>query len=184
MKKIVTVVLSLLILFLAMPATNVEAKTKPVESNKTMTEKQLANHNLSLGKITWNDDLVKGSIVVKAAKNNKYSVSSKETFKIGKMSNDQKKNTKIAAQKAFKSVRSYAKGKGWWDCCWKIKSNSKNKVVATAKVEYKAVKINERSKEINIKQVTERNKKGKWVTTYTVKGKKLSTAAVKKLFNS
>lgn len=183
MKKIITIVLSLVVLFLAIPATNVEAKAKPVKSTKTMTEKQLANHNLSLGKITWNDDLVKGSIIVKS-QNDKYSVSSNETYKIAKKSKDQKKNAKIAAQKAFKGVRSYAQGKGWWDCCWKIKSNSKTKVTATAKVEYKAVKIDERSKEITIKQTTKRDKKGKWVTTYTVKGKKLSTAAVKKLFNS
>jgi chromosome segregation ATPase len=78
-------------------------------------------------------------------------------------------------------IRDYAQINGWWDCKWKIKKTTKTKVTATAKVEYKAVKIDEHSKEMTIKQTTVK-KNGRWKTTYTVNGKKVSLKKLKKMF--
>ncbi len=181
MKRFFKVLLSLVVVFALTPATIVKAVPPPTETETTMAEEELANHNLSLGTIYWDDDLVSGQIVVTDAGNGKYNVKSQEFWRISDITNTKKGLARVAAQMAFKPIRAYAQTKGWWDCKWKVKSCSKTKVTATAKVEYKAVKMSESSKAITIKQ-TSTLKGGKWKTSYTVNGKKMSAAAVKKLF--
>ena len=182
MKRFFKVFLSLVVVLALTPATLVKAAPPPTENETTMNEMQLADHNLSLGVISWDDDLVSGQIVVTDAGNGNYNVKSQEFWRINDMAKTKKQFARVAAQMEFKPIREYAQTKGWWDCRWKIKSCSKTKVTATAKVEYKAVKIDESSRELTIKQ-TSTKKNGKWKTTYTVNGKKMTAEAVKKLFS-
>lgn len=184
MKKFISTLMSLVVCFSLLPATVVNAAPPPSTWEKTMSAKQLEKRNLSIGVISWDDDLVSGSIIVTAGPNDDiYYVRSKESFKLNDLAPISKKEkAKNAAKRAFKDIRSYAQKKGWWDCKWKIKSASKTKITATAKVEYKAVKIDEYSKDLTIKQTTVK-KNGKWKTTYKVNGKNISVKKLKKLFS-
>lgn len=164
------------------------AKTASTTSTKIVnggvyTEKQLNDHNLSIGRIEWNDSLLSGYLIVEPNSDySKYTVHIKEYWPYGLPSNPSgKMKVKFEAKSNFIPIRTYAQERGWWDCCWKINSNTSTKLVATAKVEYKAVKVKEKSKSLTIKQTTTL-KKGKFSTTYTVKGKKYTAAELKKLF--
>ena len=182
MKKFISTLMSLVVCFSLLPTTVVHAAPPPETWELTMTEEELGYHNLSLGTISWDDDLVSGSIVVSASPtDNYYLVKSEEFFKLNDMAHTKKDIAKNAAKCAFKDIRYYAQLKGWWDCKWKIKSASKKKVTATAKVEFKSVSMDRNSQSITIKQTTVK-KNGKWKTTYTVNGKKISATNLKKLF--
>ena len=185
MKKTTKIIMSLLTMVTLVlgPATTAHAVPPPKSSGEIMTAKQLEDKNLSVGIITWNDDLAYGYITVEPESDDRYFVESFEVFSINDMSFASKKElAKNAAKLAFKDIRTYAQSQGWWDCKYKIKKATKTKVTATIKVEYKAVKIDEKSKELVIKQTTEK-KKGKWKTTYTVNGKKVSASKLKSLFD-
>lgn len=190
MKKLATKILSLVVLAtLAIPNTIAKAAPPPETSEVIMTEDELASHNLSLGTISWNDDIYSGSIVVTyGPTDGTYSVKTEQFYKLndmagafGNTAKAKKEFAKNAARTAFKDVRSYAQTKGWWDCKWKIKKTSKTKVTATATVEFKSVTMDRNSQSITIKQTTQK-KNGKWKTTYTVGGKKISVENLKKLF--
>ena len=182
MKKLFSTLMSLIVCFSLLPATVVHAAPPPNVWQAVMTAEELENHNLSLGTITWGDDLVSGSLLVSyGPDDDTYRVQAEQYFKINDMAKSKKAIAKNAAKLAFMEVRDHAQSKGWWDCKWKIKSASKKKVTATATVEYKAVKIDENSKDITIKQTTVL-KKGKWKTTYKVNGKKVSLKKLKKMF--
>ena len=183
MKKFISTLMSLVVCFSLIPATVVPAAPPPVIWETTMSEEDLANSNLSLGTISWSDDLVNGSVVVSVGPNDDaYCVKSEQYFKINDLAPLSKKDVaRSAAKLAFMEIRDYAQINGWWDCKWKIKKTTKTKVTATAKVEYKAVKIDEHSKEMTIKQTTVK-KNGRWQTTYTVNGKKVSLKKLKKMF--
>ncbi|MBQ2638757.1 hypothetical protein IJF91_01695 [Candidatus Saccharibacteria bacterium] len=188
MKKM-TRILLLTVCFSLLLVSAAKAAPPPETSSVVMTEEELANHNLSLGTISWNDDICSGKIIVKpGTKDGTYTVTMNAFYKFNDLiyglngnKNQLKEFAKNAAKSSFKDVRTHAQTKGWWDCRWKIKSASKNKVKAVAKIEYKAVKVDEKSKEITIKQTTVK-KNGKWKTTYTVGGKTYSPSEVKKLF--
>ena len=148
--KIIAAMLTLVILISAVPI-SAQAAPPPNTWTKVMTEKQLADHNLSLGVIRWNDSIVKGQITVTARKDGNYDVKMEEYFQMNDMKNSKKAKAKWHAQQSFKGMRDYCQSKGWWDCNFKIKSTTATKVTATAKIEYKAVKIDEQSKEITAK---------------------------------
>ena len=181
MRKLVSFIVAVIMFFciFTVPA---EAAAK-VKNGGTYTEKELNNFNLSVGRIEWNDSLLCGSLVVTPNKDyTKFTVRITEYWPNGLPSNPSKKmRVRNEAKSSFIPIRSYAQEKGWWDCKWIIKSNTDTKLVANAKVEYKAVKIDEKSKELNIKQTTTL-KNGKYTTTYTVNGKKYTAAQLKKLF--
>ena len=180
-KLVVSFVVVALLAFCLRPIP-AEAAAK-IKNGGTYTEKQLNNFNLSVGTITWNDSLLAGSLTVTPNKDyTKFTVTIREMWPDGLPAHPSKKMaTRNAAKSAFIPIRAYAQEKGWWDCYWKITKSTDKKLVATAKVEYKAVKINEKSKELNIKQTTTL-KNGKYTTTYTVNGKKYTAAKLKKLF--
>lgn len=189
MKVVSRIVAALLITLLScsVPMTAL-AKTANTGSTKIVdggvyTEKQLNDHNLSVGRIEWADSLLAGSIVVEPNKDyTKFTVHIKEFWPSGLPANPSKKmKVKWEAKNSFIPIRAYAQERGWWDCNWTITSNTSTKLVAKAKVEYKAVKIDEKSKTLNIKQTTTL-KNGKFTTTYVVNGKKYNAAELKKLF--
>ena len=188
MKKTIAKILSLVVLA-TMAIPNIAKAAPPPETSEViMTEEELASHNLSIGVISWNDDIYSGEITVQPLSNGKYSVKKEEFYKLNDMVGAFGNNTKAkkeaaknAAKNDFRGIRSYAQSKGWWDCQWKIKSTSQTKVTATAKIEFKSVTMDRNSQSITIKQTTVM-KNGKWTTTYTVNGKKTSVSALKKLF--
>ena len=185
MKKTTKIIMSLLTMVTLVigPAVTAHAVPPPSSTLEMMTAEQLENRNLSVGIITWDDDLAYGYLTVEPESDNLYRVESFEVFSINDRAYASKKElAKNAAKLAFRDIRSYAQSQGWWDCKYKIKKATKSKVTATIKVEYKAVKIDEKSKELVIKQTTEK-KKGKWKTTYTVNGKKVSANKLKSLFD-
>lgn len=182
MKKLFTVLLSLLIC-LSLAPVSAKAAPPPVELNMTLSETELADRNLSLGTITWNDDMASGQInVTNGPVEGTYFVCLREFLMLNDMAKTKKDFAKNAAISAFLPIRQFARDKGWWDCKWTINSLTKNKVKATAKVEYKAVKIDERSREVIIKQISTK-KKGKWKTTYVIDGKKYSADSIYNLFS-
>ena len=185
MKRFKAITATLLILSLVFTSvTPAYAVTSPVEKTWTFTAAQLEAKNLSQGSIYWDDDLVAGHLNCIAIADGKYQVKLYEVFKISDASNLTEEQQAIKkAQVAFKSIRKAARKKGWWDCKWTITKKTKRKVTATAIVEYKSVKVGKNSKALTIKQVTKKNKKGKWKTTYKVGTKKYGAKQLKKLFN-
>lgn len=184
MKRVVSIiVIAALVLFFPQTAFAASPASTKIVDGGVYTEKQLEAHNLSVGRIEWNDSLVAGWLVVTPNKDyTKFTVSIREIWPNGLPAKPSKKmKVKFEAKNSFLPIRAYAQEKGWWDCNWIIKSNTSTKLVAQAKVEYKAVKINEKSKSLTIKQTTTL-KNSKYTTTYTVKGKKYTAAQLKKLF--
>ncbi|MBP5512259.1 hypothetical protein J6X90_02645 [Candidatus Saccharibacteria bacterium] len=187
MKRVVSSIIIATIVLCLFPMTTFAASsastTSKIVDGGVYTEQQLKAHNLSVGRIEWNDSLVAGWLVVTPNKDyTKYTVSIREMWPNGLPSKPSKKmKVKLEAKNNFIPIRAYAQEKGWWDCKWIIKSNTDSKLVAQAKVEYKAVRIDEKSKTLNIKQTTTL-KNGKYTTTYTVNGKKYSASQLKKLF--
>lgn len=187
MKRVVSSIIIVAIVLCLFPTTafaKSAGTTSKIVDGGTYTEQQLKAHNLSVGKIEWNDSLLAGWLRVTPNKDyTKYTVTIREYWPNGLPANPSKKmKVKLEAKSSFIPIRAYAQEKGWWDCNWTIKSNTDTKLVAQAKVEYKAVRIDEKSKTLNIKQTTTL-KNGKYTTTYTVNGKKYTASQLKKLFN-
>ena len=181
-KLVVAMLTMIAVLISAMPI-SAQAAPPPRTWTKVYTEEQLANANLSIGVIKWNDSLVRGQITVTPNRNDdKYTVKLEEYYQMNDMKTSKKARAKWNAQTDFKELREYCQSKGWWDCKFKIKSTSSTKVTATAKIEYKAVKIDEKSKTVSAK-ITWKKKKGVWTATYTVGKKKYTPEAFKALFN-
>lgn len=180
--KLIVAMLTLFAVLIAATPISAQAAPPPTTWEKVMTERELNDHNLSIGVIKWDDSLSKGSVTVKYLSGDSYKVTYEEYYKINDMSSKKKIVAKSQAQWEFKKLRDYAQSQGWWDCKFKIKSCSSTKVTATAKIEYKAVKIDEKSKSITVK-MTRTKKKGVWKTTYTVGKKKYTPEQAKELFN-
>jgi len=185
-KKVAALLTSVLTFIAAIPAT-VQAAPPPSINSWIWSYDECQNGNLSEGTISWNDDLVNGTLTVKEIDSNnddwQFQIYSEEFYHISDMPDMNKKQlAKRTAQLAFMPVRTAAQNKGWWDCRWKIKSLSKTKVVAEAVVQYKAVQTDVKSRDVKIKQVTEK-KKGKWKTTFKVGSKSYSPNKIKAVFN-
>lgn len=181
--KLIVAMLTMIAVIISATPLTAQAAPPPRTWTKTMTEEELADANLSIGVIKWNDSLIEGQITVTPDKTySKYTVKLEEYYKMNDMKNTKKANAKWHAQEEFKGVREYCQSKGWWDCKFKIKSISSTKVTATAKIEYKAVKVDEKSQAISVK-ITWKKKKGTWTSTYTVGKKKYSAKTFKTLFN-
>jgi phosphate-selective porin len=181
--KLIVAMFTMIAVLISATPLSAQAAPPPRTWTKTMTEDELADANLSIGVIKWNDSLVKGQITVTPnKKDDKYTVVLEEYYNINDMKDTKKAKAKRYAQNEFKDVREHCQSKGWWDCKFKIKSTSSTKVTATAKIEYKAVKVNEKSQTVSVK-ITWKKKKGVWTSTYTVGKKKYSAETFKALFN-
>ncbi len=185
MKKITKLFVAMLTIIAAIVAAvpvTAQAAPPPTDWEEVMTEKELNDRNLSIGIIKWDDSLAKGSVTVTYFSGDSYKVSYYEAYKVNDISDKKKIVAKSQAQWEFKKLRDYAQSKGWWDCNFKIKSYSSTRVTATAKIEYKAVKVDEKSKAVTIK-MKRTKKKGVWKTVYTVGKKKYTPEQAKELFN-
>ena len=81
--KLVVAMLTMIAVLLSATPISAQAAPPPRTWTKVYTEDQLANANLSIGVIKWNDSLVKGQITVTPNRNDdKYTVKLEEYYQM------------------------------------------------------------------------------------------------------
>ncbi len=152
---LITTLLSCSVSMTALAKTANTGSTKKIVDGGVYTEKQLNDHNLSVGRIEWADSLLAGSLVVEPNKDySKFTVHINEFWPSGLPSNPSNKmKVKWEAKSNFIPIRAYAQERGWWDCNWTITSNTSTKLVAKAKVEYRPSKLTRNPKNLTLSRL-------------------------------
>lgn len=193
--KVFAAVLTLVLTFAAINPVTALAVAPPNQQTWIWTASQLQSKNLSVGTISWNDDLVTGYIETyencgywnngRWVYDGKYTVYLNEVYNISDMPDRNMTKKQIAkrqAQIAFVPIRAAAQNKGWWDCQWNYDVVRKNKVAASATVEYKSVTMNRNSKSVYIRQITKK-KNGRWETMFFVGDKSYTPSQITSVFS-
>lgn len=113
MKRVVSSIIIVAIVLCLFPTTafaKSAGTTSKIVDGGVYTEQQLKAHNLSVGRIEWNDSLVAGWLVVTPNKDyTKYTVSIREMWPNGLPSKPSKKmKVKLEAKSSFIPIRAYA----------------------------------------------------------------------------